>query len=526
MWYEIVVEMTNTRAEVDALHRSTKHGTQPDHPERLVRFRRLDPTNAPTPFKQYRDAETIPLPRHLVPSEAPATQILSGLSERGAQLDLSLLATLLFLTGGVTRVTTGPRGQTFFRTAMSAGNLHPIEIYPVLAPGFDSISEGVYHFAPKEFALRRLRRGDFRPVIGVHNSSALVITGIVWRTAWKYGERGWRHLYWDAGTMLANLLATADAHGIDARVHVGFDDAAVSSLVGIDGVDEMPLALVTLGTEVGWPDPQPDTPPLSLEVPPVAREPIRLPMVVEAQRAGELDADEVEGWLDSAAGVGPDVPSTVDPPGSDRHGTIESVILKRGSTRDMTHETIDAGKLNWPMSAATRAVPFDTASHGSLLKHFVNIHDVEEVDPGAYRWSHDRLELIGAAEKIREKSALLCLNQPLGGDSAYTVFHCCRLDALLDALGSRGYRAAQLEAGVVSGRLALCAFAVGLGATGLTFFDDHVSTFFQTQAAPMLVTSVGVPSAPPAPAGTPGDPAELGGYGDLMNRLMSRLQGR
>ena len=42
----------------------------------------------------------------------------------------------------------------------------------------------------------------------------VVLTGIHARTGWKYMERGYRHVWWDAGTMLANLLALAAADGL------------------------------------------------------------------------------------------------------------------------------------------------------------------------------------------------------------------------------------------------------------------------------------------------------------------------
>jgi len=48
--------------------------------------------------------------------------------------------------------------------------------------------------------------------------------------------------------------------------------------------------------------------------------------------------------------------------------------------------------------------------------------------------------------------------------------------------GNRGYRAVQLEAGAIGGRIYLAAYAQGLGATGLTFFDDDVITFFSPHA--------------------------------------------
>jgi hypothetical protein len=118
----------------------------------------------------------------------------------------------------------------------------------------------------------------------------------------------------------------------------------------------------------------------------------------------------------------------------------------------------------------------------------------------------------------------LCLDQPLGGDSAYTTFHAARLDPLLDALGGRGYRLALLEAGIVAGRLALNAVALHAGATGLTFYDGLVSRYFRTDAAPMLATAVGIPQTSPAPSGRPGKPAELRRYGRLMARLSEQLE--
>ena len=82
-----------------------------------------------------------------------------------------------------------------------------------------------------------------------------------------------------------------------------------------------------------------------------------------------------------------------------------------------------------------------------------------------------------------------------------------------ESLGARGYRAAQLEAGIVAGRLQLAAFALGLGGTGLTFFDDPVSQFFGTGDACLLVSSIGVPAYRSKPGGRPGAPTELTSFG-------------
>jgi nitroreductase len=121
------------------------------------------------------------------------------------------------------------------------------------------------------------------------------------------------------------------------------------------------------------------------------------------------------------------------------------------------------------------------------------VHAVQGLPPGAYRWSQGEFQLLrGGAERGRTRS--LCLGQDLGGDAAATIFHCAQLEPILDALGARGYRAAQLEGGVAAERLQLAAFALGVGATGLTFLDDDVSAFLGTRAAPMLTVAVGVPA--------------------------------
>jgi SagB-type dehydrogenase family enzyme len=498
----------NRRDGAQRLHDSTKHGTPPLDPDRLVVYRRLDPGNSPTPFKEYHDSPRIPLPRVLVDSSLPATRALSGEKGNTPRVDSSLLTTLLYSSAGVTRMVGPPGRRTFFRTAMSAGNLHPVEVYVVVGE-VEGLQPGVFHFSPLQVALTPLRDGDHRTRLDTDAALAVVLTGIPWRTAWKYGERGWRHLYWDAGTMLANMLAVADAHGIANRTVLGFDDEVVMTLLGIDGVNEMPLAMVLLGSiEASQPLPPPALAPMSPDVAPVAPRPIRLPLLEEAQTGSSLSADEVAKWRGRGSEVTRSAPARVGPPegGAD---PIEKVILQRGSTRRMHRRPVHRSRLEWPMAAATRSAGLDVGPDGTLLDHFVNVHAVEGMDPGAYRQTGDGLELIDRVSSLREKSAALCLGQPLGGDSAYTVFHCAHLDPILDALGSRGYRVAQLEAGIASGRLALCAFALGLGATGLTFFDDAVSRFFGTVAQPMLVTSVGVPATSPAPAGSPGSPATL-----------------
>ena len=518
------------------LHRATRHGSVIDAADRLqlVAFRPLDPGNRPAPFKRYVGREAVPLTREFGLSGARAADVLSG-SSRGVvdtRWDAERLARLLFFSNGVSRTRRSAFGDaTYFRTAMSAGNLHPVELY-VVCGDLDDVGAGVYHFAPLELGLTALRRGDYRGALAAAAAdprvaaapTTLVLTGISWRTAWKYGERGFRHLYWDAGTMLANVLAVEPS----AFVRVGFVDEQVAGLVGIDGVSECPLALVVLlGSDRGNDGGAADAgavEPIDLAVAPVSRAPLEFPLITAAQRDGDLaDIAGVERWRTAAASLGAPAPVVVEPPAGVSDEPIEAVILRRGSTRLMRRETVRRELVTWGLSAAARAVRGDFAREGAtLLEHFVSVHDVEDVAPGAYRWRGDRLQQ-GRVGEQREMAAHLCFDQPLGGDSAYTVFHAADLDDVFGALGSRGYRAAQLEAGIAAGRLALAAFTLGYGATGLTFYDEAVTQFFATRAACMLVTAVGVPDYTNTPGGHPGAPTELAHFGQLMERLSEQL---
>ena len=101
-----------------------------------------------------------------------------------------------------------------------------------------------------------LRRGDWRGYIAdaaakrpsiLRARAVIAMSAIYWRSEWKYRARAYRYCYWDAGTILANLLAAAAAEEISAEVITAFEDPALEALLGIDGEREGMIALVALG---------------------------------------------------------------------------------------------------------------------------------------------------------------------------------------------------------------------------------------------------------------------------------------
>ncbi|HEX7746417.1 MAG TPA: SagB family peptide dehydrogenase [Micromonosporaceae bacterium] len=482
----------------------------------------MDPHNRPRPFKRYPQARRHALPTDLPPAGASAAAALSGcVPSGGTDVDVEHLARLLFFSAGVVRVASAAGQPTFFRAAGSAGNLHPLELYVATGGLGGGLAAGLYHFAPEAFCLEELSTGDCRPALAdavaapqvAATPLVVVVTGIPWRTAWKYAERGWRHVYWDAGTLLANVLAVAEGHGLPANVLLGFVDSALCRRLGLDGVAEFPVAVSTIGAPTASP------PAARCEEPGLAANalsaaPVEFPGITRVQHAGDLaTAEQVAAWREA---VVPDLPragNAVDPPAAAGREPIESVVLRRGSTRRMRRGVPPAEVLRWPMGVATRHLPADAIPAGaSLLRHELAVHAVPDLPPGLYHWVAgvpQRYRAIPEAD-VRALSRRLCLDQPLGGDSAYTDFTCTDLEQVLDGYGDRGYRVAQLEAGVAAGRLQLAAFALDHGATSLTFFDEEVRAAFGTAAACMLATAVGIPAYRATPGGVPGRPTRLG----------------
>jgi nitroreductase len=178
---------------------------------------------------------------------------------------------------------------------------------------------------------------------------------------------------------------------------------------------------------------------------------------------------------------------------------IEAVILRRGSTRRFAEAPIGRDQLATVVGCATRAVPLDVVVRPDL---YLIVNAVDGLEPGAYAAAPDgrTLECVRAGD-CRRAAGHLDLGQALAADAAANLYWLIDLEPVFRRLGNRGYRAAQLVAAVAGGSAYLAAYALGLGATGLTFFDDDVTAFFSPHAAGksvMFLVAIGRRSRPKA----------------------------
>jgi SagB-type dehydrogenase family enzyme len=467
-------------SQTQTLHRLTSYEPgrdwdQPlDDPRILQDLVTNDVGRLPWFYKRYDpDLPSVSLPRELLATTPSAVEVLAGTAHvEPVDLDLRRLASILHLSAGVVRTTVRPYGTWLFRAAGSAGGRFPLELY-VAVPEGGELPAGVHWYHPEDHRLVTIGPPPNA------SSAAIVVTGVPWRTGWRYRERGYRHVYWDAGTMLAQLLAVAESAGVHADLYTGFPDTSIAALVGANGVDEWPVAVVALGD---------GTPRLDATGPaigaPVDAAPIELPLATSAQRAGDRD-----GWGHVwPRGAPVDVGLATSAP-------VEQVVLSRGSQRLMDGSRgLSEDLLSTSMAAAMRGID---------VPHFVVIHHVGDVAPGVYRWPD--LATAVRTGPMRDELYTVCLEQDLGRDAAFVVIGATDVGALDD----RGYREAQLAAGLVEGRLHLLAYALGAGASGMTFDDALAPAVIGAPLDALLFTCVGVPEYRSATGGAPGAPTDV-----------------
>jgi len=482
-------------------HNGTKH----PNGSLLSRFHFYNPANRPNPYKIYKELPSTTLPFQKSEKDFSALKAISTniKLKEGRQIpDLDVLAKILHFSGGISKTINFPGiGEVEFRAASCTGALYHIEIY-VVCQNISGLEAGVYHFDPKEMKLRQLRKGDYRRVLvnatgnDINAEQApviLVYTDIFTRNSVKYQTREYRHAFWDCGTIIANTLGISSAHGLSAKVIVGFVDKQVNSLLDLNSDKEVSLALVPIGFTKNVSGKEvPEVELLNVKTEPLSNYDIDDPEIQRIHQDSSLTSeDEVKDWqgntpkITMPSNAGNVIPLQPSPENEMPQDSLESVIIRRGSTRQFSLESISLQQLSTIIYYSTRGIPTDFLKPygNSLIDLYIIINSVTDLGTGSYFYHREKnvLELLREG-KFRHVAGKLGLDQALPADGSASLFLMSDLNKVLKRFGNRGYRAAQLEASIIGGRLYLGSYVHRLGATGLTFYDDQVTEFFSPHA--------------------------------------------
>ena len=523
-------------------HEATKHSEVSIMASRHY----LDYDNRPMPFKTYLKQPRYPLtnnfPSPNLESITSIVDVEQSANSSPTQCEKSVsivdISEILFFAAGITRVLRYSYGTYFMRAASATGALYPIESYVVCGDITPDLKAGVYHFGPADFSLTQLRIGDYRHALAstalaereydtiLTSPLSIIFSSFAWRNAWKYQARSYRHWFWDCGVIVANLLATTASMKLPTKLIMGYVDDIVDRLLCLETLKEASIVIAPIG--IGS-CPKSDSKGNSNIQKEITELPI--PKILPLSQRGEidypeiwnmnqnskiLDREEVESWISKQQleqrNQNLDIENNAEPildrkdmssdTGTPTKMTIGEVILRRGSTRRFdNHSSIPLSTLYSILDSSTRGVPMDVFTNegvrSSVIDTYFIANNVAGLEPGAYFFNRN-LKAFDLLKRnaSRQISGYLCLGQSLFSDASAVMFLMADLHKVLDDLGNRGYRVAQLEAGIIAGKIYLSSYAHSIGASGTTFFDDAVTEFFGPHAAnksTMIAMGVGVP---------------------------------
>ncbi len=168
-------------------------------------------------------------------------------------LSMGELSQLFFAAQGIT----GKEQGITLRAAPSAGALYPCELYAAVFR-VDGLDPGLYRYVPeghslvlvngevKESALTAAALGQ--EMVG-DAAVTFIITGVFQRCTGKYGQRGYRYVYMEAGHTSQNLYLQAASLGLGSVCVGAFFDENLNQLLGVDGEREAALYLHAVGAQ-------------------------------------------------------------------------------------------------------------------------------------------------------------------------------------------------------------------------------------------------------------------------------------
>ncbi|MEM8883899.1 MAG: SagB/ThcOx family dehydrogenase [Planctomycetota bacterium] len=405
----------------------------------------------------------------------------------------SVLARFLYFANGITGHLRHPGGEQLLRAAPSAGALYPTELYVAVGEG-DGMDAGLYAYDARDEVLTRLWEEDPRPLLGracgeeeifTRARACLLLTGIFWRSAWRYQERGYRRVLLDAGHVLANLASIAPFDELSGLPHLGFVDDEINGSFFFEPDREAALAAIPLR---------------SLE------ETLRPPTLwtsgdarrgdIDPEGAGLVpDADELTGSATAllhrasscaaAAPAQPPIGRTPIDAGAIRIGIeppaieieLPRAIARRRSARAYPGQPVPFEDLKRALAFTFPTfVPHETWDAGLLRAHLV-VHRVDGLDPGLYSMQGDGDALL--PEKFGDFTRPFreaVLGQEIAETCACILAFTAPARRALETYGDRAYRYLHLEAGSYGQRFQLAATDLGHQGCGIAgFLDDETA---------------------------------------------------
>lgn len=459
----------------------------------------MDWQNQPTVYKAYYQLKQIGLSKDIRLPEIKLSAAFKDVSKKECpeRLDLKDVSLILLLTYSITAKARYSGEEFCYRSVASAGALYPSEIYLAVS-GIQGLDDGLYHFSIANHALVLLRRGTYSALL------TFFLTGIFFRSAWKYGERAYRYLLLDTGHLVENLILALNALGLPASLSYDFDDHGLNRFLGLDDAKEVAFAMCSVpGSQsryIEMINEIKELPEHIKNASSVARQEPTYPIIHQIHNAGHktvLTQEQMLKMIDKI-GINPKNWSKINPPpGRSKDIPYVQSVFSRRSRRNFLREAISRDSfsvlLECLMVGDSHAMNNGASQDFPVCIGLVSA-SVQGLDPGFYLFDRNTSSLaLVTPGKLMDKIAVIGLNQMWLQNAGLAFLFITNLQELESAWGARGYRYTMMTAGRMGERLYLAAAGIGLGACGIgAFYDSEASELLGLNAESRLLYFVAV----------------------------------
>lgn len=478
-------------------HNETKH-TQQRYAKSLGY---MDWATQPNPYRSYTESQKTKLPLSFENKSLEYSQIFTQLTEEKqeekviAPLCLESVSQFFQFSLGLAAIKEFDGQSWALRCNASSGNLQPSEAY-IISKDIQGIEDGLHHYAPLEHQLELLSATTSD--LELPNNSFLVsLSSIVWREAWKYGERSWRYTQLDCGHALKALEVSALILGWKIEV-LSTKDTELQSLIGFDQAhryvpEERELSdmllLVTLDDEVKTTDININTLRNSLEDT-YAGKANQLSLnwhkwdILEKIEDATL-SDELENKKFKSD-------TYEENPYRKSSSLAKDIVLNRRSAQAMNKDDCTITKNEF------ETILGSIKSNNSPIHLVIFVHSVEEIDSGLYiliRNDAHKEELKSLLKEVflwervdtdagqlyklqngdkKVISQTISCNQEIASNGAFTLGMLAQFSEQIKEFGASRYKELYWECGAIGQQLYLETTSLNLSATGIGCFLDDI----------------------------------------------------
>ncbi|CAA6824515.1 MAG: FIG00443271: hypothetical protein [uncultured Sulfurovum sp.] len=484
------------RQMVYTYHDETKH--RQEQYARSLGY--MDWATQPDPYRSYAETQKTKLPLSFDNKSLEYSQIFTQVKENQedkvvAPLCLESVSQFFQFSLGLAAIKEFDGQSWALRCNASSGNLQPSEAY-IIAKDIEGIEDGLHHYAPLEHELELLS-GTTSELALPHNSFLVSLSSIVWREAWKYGERSWRYTQLDCGHALKALEVSALILGWNIEV-VSTKDTELQSLIGFDQAhryvpEERELAdmllLVTLDDTVRASELNSGT----------LRNTLEDTYVGKANQLSHnwhkwdiLEKIEDATLSDELAHKKFHIDTYEENTYRQSSSLAKDIVLNRRSAQAMNKDNCTISKNEF------ETILGSVKSDNSPIHLVVFVHSVEELDAGLYilvrddahteelksllkedfLWERVDTEA-GALYKLqngdmRHISQIISCNQGIASNGAFTLGMLAQFTEQIEIFGASRYKELYWECGAIGQQLYLETTSLHLSATGIGCFLDDI----------------------------------------------------